>query len=149
MKTVDKEAKNLPAPETAEFDHVRMHVEHQTWMNGTAFWHDEVKIWQDELKKAIAGLAKIEETLRSHEKALQTHAGSLRLYQQEFAALERALAGYERGADTALTSLAEAHEKEQGDYRRLEKIHEELKRRQHSLLAQCLMLVKAIGGEKA
>lgn len=148
MTTINKDRANLPAPESAEFDHVRMHVEHVSWMNSTAFWHDEAKVWQEELKKAISGLAKIEEMLRGHEKAMQTHAGSLRLYQQEFAALERALAGYERGADTAIESLAETHDKEEGDYRRLERIHEELKRRQHSLLAQCLLLVKGLGGDQ-
>lgn len=149
MKTTEDDNRALPAVETGELDQVRMHTTHQIWMNGTEFWHDEVKVWQDELKKAINGLVKIEEVLRGHEKALQTHAGSLRLYQQEFVALERALAGYERGADTAMSSLAEAHEKEEGDYQRLQRIHEELKRRHHSLLAQWLLLVKELGGERS
>lgn len=149
MTTTERQTTNLPAVEPAQRDHVRMHIEHQNWMNASAFWHDEALVWQIELKKVLAGVAEIEKTLRAHERGLQRHAGSMRLYQQEFAALEQSLADYERGADTTLSSLAEAHERERGDYLRLQKIHEELKRRQRELLAQCLMLVKALSGEKA
>lgn len=125
--------------------HIDMHREHIGWRKEDAFWRDELAIWEREIHQAIKELPRLEKALRDHAERLRKHAASIRLYEQDFAKHEHALIEYEQGeAPEVLIEMAGAHRHEFDKHIEQRKVHEEVKRQQHALMAKWSLLLTAL-----
>ena len=123
-----------------------MHVDHKAWRSEHATWHDDIRVWEKEAETAIADIEKAKAAITRQIEVLRTHAGAIRLYEQRIAAHERALAEFEGGdpADALRMNLESAHDAEQVKQDELYVSHEQIKKQQHTLMAHCNLLLKAL-----
>jgi hypothetical protein len=123
-----------------------MHVDHKAWRSEHATWHDDIRAWEIEAETAIADVEKAKAVIVRQTDVLRTHAAALRLYEQRIAAHEHALAEFEGGdpGDALRMNLECSHEAEQVKQDELWVTHERIKKQQHTLMAHCNLLLKAL-----
>jgi len=125
--------------------HIGMHREHVLWRGEDDLWRDELAIWQAEIDRAIEDVPRLEKALRDHDESLQKHAASVHLHEQRCAMHEHDLANYEQGeSPQELVKLAQTHQEEAEHRAERRRMHEEVKQRQHVLMAKWRLLLKAL-----
>jgi hypothetical protein len=125
--------------------HVEMHGEHQQWLSDNSMWRDDLTLWQKEIDQALDGLSKLEEALREHGKGLQSHLEMIGAEEQELKAHEHALAEFERGGPgDQLLEMVKSHQEHAGKHGQQRQVHEELKKRHHTVMAYWSLLHKAL-----
>jgi hypothetical protein len=126
--------------------HIRMHGEHQCWEKDISLWRDDLRVWQQELSRAQGELKQLERALEEHANVLRKHASSLRLEEESIGPHEHEIAEYEKGGEgDALFEMARKHSEEGVDHARHREVHEQLKRRHHTVIAHLNLLLKALG----
>ncbi len=125
---------------------IRMHREHQCWEKDISLWRDDLRVWQQELARAQGELKPLEKALEEHADVLRKHASSLRLEEESVGSHEHEIAEYEKGGEgDALFEMARKHSEEGVDHARHREVHEQLKRRHHTVIAHLNLLFKALG----
>jgi hypothetical protein len=127
--------------------HLEMHEEHRYWLSEHALWRDDVSIWEEEARKAVEDLKKVEAALRDHEEALRSHAETLGREEARLRKHEHELAEFEKGTGGTndLIAMARGHQGEGDRHGELRQAHERIKRYHHTIIAQCALLLKALG----
>lgn len=126
--------------------HIRMHGEHQCWEKDISLWRDDLCVWQQELARAQGEWKQLEKALEVHADLLRKHASSLRLEEESLGPHEHEIAEYEKGGEgDALFEMARKHSEEGVDHARHREVHEQLKRRHHTVIAHLNLLSKALG----
>ncbi len=120
-----------------------MHRDHREWESENALWRDQLREWQRENEQAVAELNRAQQVFRNHERTLETHAAGIRLFGQACAEHEHDLAAKAQ-AETPQACGMCGHEQEAIDHRREREIHERIKRRHHTLMAQLAMLMRSL-----
>jgi predicted nucleic acid-binding Zn-ribbon protein len=123
-----------------------MHADHIAWRSEHATWHDDIRAWEKEADAAIADVEKAKAAIAGQMHVLRTHAAAIRMYEQRFATHEHALAEFEGGnpADALRMNLECAHDAEHTKQDELYVTHERIKKQQHTLMAHCNLLLKAL-----
>jgi hypothetical protein len=125
--------------------HMNMHNEHRLWGQEISLWRDDLHAWQGELAQAQQEMTELKTAFETHGTVLRKHASSLRLEESTIDAHEHEIAAYERqGEGDELFEMARTHAQEGVDHVRHRQLHEELKRRHHSVIAHWNLLRKAL-----
>ncbi len=125
---------------------MEMHIDHKALRSEHATWHDDIRAWEKEAATAIADIEKAKAAIVRQIDALRTHAAAIRLYEQRVVAHEHALAEFEGGEpiDALRMNLESAHDAEQVKQDELYVMHEQIKKHQHTLMAHCNLLLRAL-----
>ena len=125
--------------------HINMHNEHRFWESEISVWRDDLRAWQHELAKAQGEIKQLEKALDDHAHALRTHGSSLRLEEQTLDSHEHAIVEYEEGGKgNELLEMARQHRKETGNHIEHRRVHEQIKRQHHNVIAHWNLLLKAL-----
>jgi len=126
--------------------HAEMHAEHHLWHSDLSLWRDDIGIWQKELNLVIAELTRLGNVLRKHQAAIDVHTQTLDAHVRQLKEHEHALAAFEAGgpADNRLLLLTKKHKQESAQHAQQREAHEGIKKHQHTLMAQWLLLLQEL-----
>jgi hypothetical protein len=122
-----------------------MHSEHREWLSETSMWQDDLTLWQGDIDQALSGLKRLEDALREHRNVLQGRLDAIAAEQQAVNQHEHALAEFERGGPgDDLLRMVKPHQENADKHSLQRQTHEQLKRRQHTVMAHWSLLLKAL-----
>ena len=122
-----------------------MHRDHLNWLSEDNLWRDETQVWEEETKSAERGLSRLNAALRSHLQRLQEHTASIGITERIPAAHEHVLALQEKGSvGHCITTTQEQHGREAQDHLEARGLHEQLKRKHHTIMAHWNLILRAL-----
>jgi hypothetical protein len=127
--------------------HAEMHSDHRQWHSENSMWKDDLAVWLREIDMVLGGLKKLEASLQKHRLSLQLRGEAIKTEERVMEEHEHAMAQFERGKsieELDLLSFAKGHRKRADNHSRLRFIHEQLKKRHHTLIAHCSLLLEMV-----
>ena len=132
---------------TENATHIEMHRDHQHWLGDHSMWRDDLNIWTEETQKALDDLAELGSALRrlaasirAHEESLDRHIDCIRLHEHSLSEFQRT----GQGETVQMLALAKAHREEAAEHAREQKLHEQLKREHHTVMAHWNLLLREL-----
>lgn len=123
-----------------------MHAEHRQWQSEHSMWSDDVGHWREQYQSAIAQLKELETLVRQHGEGLDGHQQTIERIQRSSVQHEKSMAGYLREGEDAegQEAMCKNHQQKAEHHAEQRTLHEQLKKRHHTLMAHLTMLKGAI-----
>lgn len=123
-----------------------MHAEHRQWQSEHSMWKDDIANWREQYEPALAQLKELEDLVRRHGESLDAHLQTTERIQHSVEQHEKSMAGYLRAGEDAegQEAMSKNHRQKAERHAQERVVHEQLKKRHHTLMAHLTLLKAAM-----